>query len=179
MKWGNWTPIIYITIYILGTFLLLPSTPLNISGGALFGLYKGIMWTSIGAIIAALITFAFTRTIGREWVKAKLAGRWEAVEADIYQKGFFYLFAARLLPILPYGLVNMVAGLTSVTWRDYSLATIFGTVLGLLPFIAIGSYGLSFFQGGSIWGLILAIVLVGSLFWGAIWYRQKRTPPSV
>ena len=175
---GKWAPIIYTLIYALGTILLLPSTPLNISGGVLFGLYQGTLWSSIGAIIAALITFAFTRTVGRDLVVQRLGNKWKAVEADIHHQGFIYLFAIRLLPILPYGIVNLAAGLTPVTWRDYTLATVFGTVLGLIPFIAIGSYGADVVQGGSFWGLIAAIALVILLILGAIWYRQRRTPPQ-
>jgi uncharacterized membrane protein YdjX (TVP38/TMEM64 family) len=177
VQWGKWAPIIYTLMYILGTIFLLPSTPLNISGGALFGLYQGTLWSSLGAIIAALITFAFTRTIGRQWVVKKLGERWKAVEADIYHQGLLYLFIIRLLPILPYGIVNLAAGLTAVTWFDYTVATILGTVIGLVPFIAIGSYGVDAVQGGSAWGLILAIFLVISLILGAIWYKKKRTPP--
>ena len=178
LQWGKLAPIVYTIIYIFGTILLLPSTPLNISAGVLFGLYQGTLWSSIGAVSAALITFAFTRTIGRDWVAHRLAGKWQAVEADIYHQGFLYLFIIRLLPILPYGIVNLAAGLTPVTWKDYTLATIFGTVLGLLPFIAIGSYGADVVQGGSFWGLVGAIAVVISFILIANWYRQRRSPPS-
>ena len=177
LQWGQWAPIVYTVIYILGTILLLPSTPLNISGGVLFGLYQGTLWSSIGAVIAALLTFAFTRTVGRDWVAQRLSGQWKAIEADIHHQGFLYLFVIRLLPILPYGIVNLAAGLTPVTWFDYTVATILGTVLGLLPFIAIGSYGANFLQGGNFWGLILAIALVALLILSATWYRQRRSPP--
>ncbi len=175
---GKLAPIIYTLLYIIGTILLLPSTPLNISGGVLFGLYQGTLWSSLGAIIAALITFGFTRTIGRDLVAQKLGDKWKAVEADIHHQGFLYLFAIRLLPILPYGIVNLVAGLTPVTWRDYTLATIFGTILGLMPFIAIGSYGMDAVQGKSIWGLMSAIVSVILFILVAIWYRRRRKPPK-
>jgi uncharacterized membrane protein YdjX (TVP38/TMEM64 family) len=106
-----------------------------------------------------------------------LAGQWEAIDADIRRSGLLYLFAIRLLPILPYGFVNLAAGLTAVTWRDYTIGTMIGTVLGLLPFIAIGSSGRDLMQGGSIWGLILALTLVAGLIFGAVWYRQRRSPP--
>ena len=175
---GKWAPIIYALIYMIGTILLLPSTPLNISGGMLFGLYQGTLWSSLGAICAALITFAFTRTVGRELVIKKLGDKWKAVEADIHHQGFLYLFAVRLLPILPYGIVNLVAGLTPVTWRDYIITTIVGTVLGLIPFIAIGSYGMDAVQGKSIWGLMSAIVSVILFVLVAIWYRRRRKPPK-
>lgn len=176
-SWGIWAPIVYILVYTIGTLILLPSTPLNLAGGALFGLWGGTAWSSLGAIFAALLAFSFARTIGRNWVASRLAGQWEAIDADIQRSGLFYLFAVRLLPLLPYGLVNLAAGLTSVTWRDYTLATSVGTVLGLLPFIAIGSAGRDVMQGGSIWGLILALTFVASLIFGATWYRNRRPFP--
>ncbi|XTZ10502.1 MAG: TVP38/TMEM64 family protein, partial [cyanobacterium endosymbiont of Rhopalodia yunnanensis] len=65
-KMGILAPIIYITLYILATLLILPSTPLNLSGGALFGIGWGIFWTTIAALLAAILSFAFTRTLGRK-----------------------------------------------------------------------------------------------------------------
>ncbi len=38
---GIWAPVIYVLLYTIGTILLLPSTPLNLSGGALFGIWWG------------------------------------------------------------------------------------------------------------------------------------------
>jgi uncharacterized membrane protein YdjX (TVP38/TMEM64 family) len=117
-KWletmGVFAPVIYIVLYTVGTLLILPSTPLNLTGGAIFGIWWGTLWTTVAALVAAIAAFAFTRTIGRELVSHKLAGRWSAVDAEIRQGGLFYLFAIRLLPIIPYGIVNFVAGLTSI-----------------------------------------------------------------
>jgi uncharacterized membrane protein YdjX (TVP38/TMEM64 family) len=56
---GIWAPVIYILLYIVGTLFLLPSTPLNLTGGALFGVFWGTFWTALGAILAAIISFAF------------------------------------------------------------------------------------------------------------------------
>lgn len=56
---GLWAPLLYVALYIVATSLLLPSTPLNISGGILFGLWFGMLWTGIAAIVAAAVTFAF------------------------------------------------------------------------------------------------------------------------
>ena len=147
---GIWAPIIYIVLYTVATILILPSTPLNLSGGAIFGIWWGTIWTTIAATIAAVVAFAFTRTIGRELVATKLAGRWEAIDAEMHQGGLFYMFAIRLLPIIPYGLVNFAAGLTSIRFKDYFLGTFAGTLPGVLPFVMMGS-GLSTLKDGQIW----------------------------
>lgn len=175
---GIWAPITYIVIYTIGTILILPSTPLNLSGGAIFGPWLGTFWTSLAAIIAAVVAFTFTRTIGREIVAKKLAGRWEAMDAEIRQSGLFYMFAIRLVAIMPYGLVNFAAGLTSISFKDYFIGTTLGTVPGILPFVLLGSYGLKALKTGDFIPLIGALSLTGMLVFAAVLYRRRRTFPK-
>ncbi|NES80172.1 MAG: TVP38/TMEM64 family protein [Moorea sp. SIO2B7] len=174
---GIWAPIIYIILYTVGTILILPSTPLNLTGGAIFGSWLGTLWTSVAAIIAAVVAFAFTRTVGREFIAQKLAGRWEAIDAEMSQGGLFYMFAIRLLPIIPYGLVNFAAGLTSISFKDYIFGTILGTIPGILPFVMIGSSGLKAMKTGDVLPLLFALGLTGMLVGGATWYRRRRRNP--
>lgn len=172
---GILAPILYIFVYTVATILILPSTALNLLGGAFFGVFWGTLWTSIAAITAAIVAFTFTRTVGRKWVKNKLAGRWQVLDAEIHQGGLFYLFAIRLLPIIPYGLVNFTSGLTSISFKDYLIGTTLGTVPGLLPFVMLGSSGLKAVKTGEILPLITALSLIGMLVFGATWYRRRRT----
>lgn len=174
---GILAPIIYIVLYTIGTILILPSTPLNLTGGAIFGVWWGTLWTTIAAIIAAIVAFAFTRTVGREYITRKLAGRWEAIDAEMRQGGLFYMFAIRLLPIIPYGIVNFAAGLTSIRFRDYLIGTMLGTVPGILPFVMMGS-GLQALSSGDILPLMGALALTGMLVGGATWYRRHRQSPQ-
>jgi uncharacterized membrane protein YdjX (TVP38/TMEM64 family) len=104
-----------------------------------FRIYWGTLWTTLAALVAAIAAFAFTRTIGRELVSQKLAGHWSMIDAEIRQGGLFYLFAIRLLPIIPYGIVNFVAGLTSIKFKDYLIGTLFGTLPGVFPFVMMGA----------------------------------------
>lgn len=175
---GIWAPIIYIALYTVATVLVLPSTALNLTGGAIFGPWLGTLWTSIAAVIAAVVAFAFTRTVGRDLVARRLAGRWQAMDAEMSQGGLFYMFAIRLLPIIPYGLVNFAAGLTSIQFRDYLLGTIIGTIPGVLPFVMLGSSGLQAMRTGDFLPLIGSLCLIGLLIGGATWYRRRRQSPQ-
>jgi uncharacterized membrane protein YdjX (TVP38/TMEM64 family) len=174
---GIWAPIIYIVLYTIGTILILPSTPLNLSGGALFGVWWGTLWTSLAALIAAVVAFAFTRSVGRSYIAHKFAGRWQAIDAEMRQGGLFYMFAIRLLPIIPYGIVNFVAGLTSIRFRDYLLGTTLGTVPGILPFVMMGA-GLQALASGNLLPLMAAFTLTGMLVGVATWYRRHRQSPE-
>ncbi|MEM6252257.1 MAG: TVP38/TMEM64 family protein [Cyanobacteria bacterium P01_D01_bin.156] len=175
---GIWGPIIYIVIYTVATILVLPSTVLNLAGGALFGPWWGSLWTTIGALVAAVVAFGFTRTIGRELVAKRLAGYWQTIDAEICNGGLVYMLSIRLLPVIPYGLVNFAAGLTSISWKDYVVGTALGTLPGVLPFVLLGSSGLTLSQTGDLVPLVVALTLIGMLVGGATWYR-RRTSPNV
>lgn len=172
---GIWSPVIYIVVYVIATILILPSTALNLTGGAIFGLWMGTLWTSIGAILAAIAAFAFARTVGYELVSHRLAGRWQAIDAEVKQGAIFYMFAIRLMPILPYGLVNFAAGLTSISFQDYLIGTTLGTVPGILPFVLLGSSGLKAIRTGEILPLLTALALIGMLVGISTWYRRHRS----
>ncbi len=169
---GIFAPVIYIVLYTVATLLILPSTPLNLTGGAIFGVWWGTLWTTVAALVAAIVAFAFTRTVGKDLITQKFAGRWNAVDAEIRQGGLFYLFAIRLLPIIPYGIVNFVAGLTSIEFKDYLI----GTVPGVLPFVMMGA-GITQLSRGDILPLMCAFALTGILVGSATWYRRRRQLP--
>lgn len=174
---GPGAPLLYISLYVVATLLILPSTALNLSGGAVFGPWLGMLWTSVAALIAAVVAFVVARTIGRDWFARRLAGRWQALDAEIRLGGLFYMFAVRLLPILPYGFVNFAAGLTAVTFKDYLLGTALGTVPGILPFVLLGSSGFTAVTTGNMLPLVVSLALIGLLVTGATWYRHRRSPP--
>jgi len=175
---GDWAPVIYMVLYIVATVLVLPSTVLNLTGGAIFGPWLGTAWTSISAIIAAVVAFAFTRTVGRQTVAKRLGGRLQAMDAEVRRGGLFYMFAIRLVPIMPYGLINLVAGLTSVSVQDYILGTVLGTVPSVLPFVLLGSSGLKAIYSGDMLPFVGALALSGMLVAGSTWYRHRRSFPA-
>jgi uncharacterized membrane protein YdjX (TVP38/TMEM64 family) len=171
---GLWAPLLFVALYVLATSFLLPSTPVNVSGGILFGFGFGMLWTAIAAIVAAVITFALARTLGRTVLSEKLARRWPALDAEVRRGAKSYMFAVRLLPIIPNGLVNYGAGVTSISFRDYMIGTVPGTILGILPPVLIGSSGVRAIKTHEVLPLVLAMALMGLLVGGATWYRQRR-----
>ncbi|MCZ8058455.1 MAG: VTT domain-containing protein, partial [Microcystis sp. LE19-12.2C] len=113
---------------------------------------------------------------GREYTAKKFQGKWQAIDAEMQQGGLFYMFAIRLLPIIPYGIVNFVAGLTSIRFRDYFIGTLLGTVPGILPFVMMGA-GLKSLGKGDILPLMVAFTLIALLVGVGTWYRRRRQFP--
>jgi len=85
------------------------------------------------------------------------------------------MFAIRLQPVIPYGLVNFAAGVTSVRFRDFLLGTTLGTPPGILPYVWMGSSGLKAIKTGDVIPLMGALALAAALMGGGTWfYRHLR-----
>ena len=171
---GVWAPLIYVVCYTVATALILPSTVLNLTGGALFGTLWGLIWTSLAAILSAVLTFWVTRKWVRDWVQHRLDRRWENLDSEVRAGGIFYLLAIRLLPIIPYGIVNYSAGISSVRFYDYLIGTSLGTIPGLLPFVMLGSSGVEMVSTGQVWHIFLPLSLIGLLIGATTWYKRHH-----
>lgn len=97
LTFGVLTPVAYVALYILATFLFFSTTPLSYMGGELFGLWRGTLLTMVAVLLAAIATFVFTRIIGREQISQDLTRRCQAVDAEIHQHGMIYLYIAKVL----------------------------------------------------------------------------------
>ncbi|HIK37023.1 MAG TPA: TVP38/TMEM64 family protein [Geminocystis sp. M7585_C2015_104] len=166
---GWWAPLGYIVFYMVGTILLLPSTPLNVSGGLIFGVAQGLFWTSFAAVLAAMVSFFYARFLGHSWARQRFGGYLKKMDAEVKRGGLWYIFALRLLPLIPYGIVNYGAGLTSISSRDYFVGTVLGTTFGVFPFVLMGA-GIA---RGSLLPFTVSLSLIGILVFAATWYRRR------
>ena len=80
LSWGTLAPLAYVAIVALRPFLFFPSTLLFIAAGLAFGPWLGTLYAAIGGTIAALLTFALARSLGREFVQARLPARLQRLQ---------------------------------------------------------------------------------------------------
>ncbi|AFY69347.1 SNARE associated Golgi protein-like protein [Thalassoporum mexicanum PCC 7367] len=173
---GTWGRVVFIFAYAIATLLILPSTAFNLAGGALFGVTEGILLTTVAAIISAILGFALTRYLGysgSEKIQAKMPQLTD-LNQQLATNGLAYTFAARLLPLIPYGIVSFAAGLSQVKRRDYLLGTIAGTPIGLLPYVWLGSAGMAAVTKHDLLPLTLASTLVALVIAAGTFYQQDR-----
>lgn len=144
---GPAAPIAYVVVYAVGTVAFVPGAPLTLAGGALFGPLWGTVLAVIGATLGAGGAFAVARRLGRDQVEALAAGRLGQVDRWLEQQGFLAVLYLRLVIIVPFNLLNYVVGVTSVSRRDYLLATMIGIVPGAFAFAAFGDVVLAALDG--------------------------------
>ena len=109
--------------------MLFPLSVLIVVMAIVYGPVLGPIYTLSGAALSGTVTFWIGRKLGRETVR-KLAGRRvNDLSRALGKRGFLPVVVARLLPVGPYSIVNVVAGASHIGWRNFLL----GTVIGLAP----------------------------------------------
>ncbi|MGL5754267.1 MAG: TVP38/TMEM64 family protein [Paraclostridium sp.] len=163
-SFGKLAPIVYIIMFALVPLTLFPDSILAIGGGIVFGLAKGYIYTVIGALIGASISFYISRKLGRNFVKKITNEKLDNIENIINSKGFFVVLILRLIPLFPFDIISYSAGLTSIKYKDFLMATIIGTVPGILVFTNIGAQSVNIGSNSFYISIIaLVILILGSI----------------
>jgi dihydrolipoamide dehydrogenase len=132
--------IIYALIYIAVTGLSLPgAVVLTLAGGAVFGLFWGVVIVSFASTIGATLSFLAARFLFRNSVQSRFGTRLQALNEGIDRDGAFYLFTLRLVPVFPFFMINLALGLTSLrVWTFYWISQI-GMLAGTIVFVNAGT----------------------------------------
>ena len=130
----------YFVIYVLVTALSLPgATLLTLAGGAVFGLWWGLLIISFASTIGATLAFLIARYLLRDWVSQHFGQRLKTVDDGIAREGAFYLFTLRLVPLFPFFLINLLLGLTAMKARTFYWVSQVGMLAGTVVYVNAGT----------------------------------------
>lgn len=130
----------FMGVYIIQTGLALPgATILSLSAGAIFGPVMGTVYAVSAASIGATLAFLFTRYLLRDAVLRRFGNRLEGMNKELEERGINYLLFLRLVPLFPFFLINLAAGLTRLPLRTFMLGTFFGIIPGGFVYVNAGA----------------------------------------
>ncbi len=130
----------FMIIYIVQTALSLPGAAiLSLAAGAIFGSIMGTVYANIAATIGATLAFLVTRYLLRDVVLARFGDKLEGLNRELEARGFNYLLFLRLVPVFPFFLINLAAGLTRLPLRTFFLATMLGIIPGGFVYVNAGA----------------------------------------
>ena len=153
--------VLFLLAYVAATGLSLPGagTILTLAGGAIFGLGWGTLIVSFASSIGATLAFLAARFVLRDSIEARFGKRLAEINSGIAKDGPFYLFTLRLVPLVPFFVINLVMGLTQLrTWTFYWVSQL-GMLAGTAVYVNAGT---QLAQLNSLKG-ILSPALLGSL----------------
>lgn len=163
---GIWAPIVFVALYAFAT-IFIPSTPIMAISGVLFGFKYGLIYTVLGGFLSAMFVFGLSRILGSSFSEKILKHERLKKVGDyndkIREHGLWTLIVLRIMPIMPFNVLNLLMGVSKIKIRDYIL----GTLIGLAPSnIAAVYFGSFIFTAAAqrfsfaLTALIIAIILV-------------------
>lgn len=143
LNYGIYAPLIYILIFAFLPITFFPVPILALAGGVCFGVTEGTIYTLIGAFFNSAIMFFMARYMGKDYIIDFLHKKVKPEKLSKYtnidnNNGFFLIFILRLIPIMPYNVINYMAGLTEVSFSKYNIATMLGILPGTIIFLNVG-----------------------------------------
>ena len=154
----------FFAAYVAVTALSLPGAAImTLAAGGIFGLAIGTLIVSFASTIGATLAFLAARFVLGETVQNKFGARLAEINKGVEKEGGFYLFTLRLVPLVPFFVINLVMGLTKLkTWTFYWVSQL-GMFLGTLVFVNAGTQlaKIDSLKGILSPGLIGSFVLLG------------------
>lgn len=158
--------------FVAASLVAVPVTLLILASALLFGPLIGTSVALTASLLSAAIGRVLGGWLGRGVLEHLAASMVSRIRQRLRRKGLLSVLAVRIIPVAPFAVLNLVAGVLPLRWRDYLL----GTLIGMLP----GIIALNFFAEGLI-GLLgradlraLALLLVGMLtLSGMVWAGRR------
>jgi len=171
----------YFGVYVLVTALSIPGAAvMTLAGGAIFGLLAGTVIVSFASTIGASLAYLASRFVLRDALRARYAEQMRRFDAGIERDGAFYLFTLRLVPLFPFFVVNVLAGLSAIRLGRFYWVSQLGMLPATIAFVYAGTQLARLQSLSDVLspGLISAFVAIGvlplAMRWVLRWLQARR-----
>ena len=132
--------LVYGLLYVAVTALVIPGAAvMTLAGGAIFGLWKGLVLVSLASTLGATLAFLASRLLLRDWVQARFGHRLADINRGLETNGPWYLLSLRLLPVMPFFLINLLMGLTRMKTWTFCWVSQLGMLAGTAVYVNAGT----------------------------------------
>lgn len=172
--------LIFGLVYVVVTALSLPgAVPLTLMGGAFLGLGVGTLVVSLASTLGATLAMLSARYVLRDLVQARWGQKLETIQQGMDRDGTFYLFSLRLLPVVPFFLLNLAMGLTRMKVWTYFWVSQLGMLAGTLAFVNAGTQlgcidSVAGILSPALWGSFALLAVLPLILQKALALWQKR-----
>jgi uncharacterized membrane protein YdjX (TVP38/TMEM64 family) len=133
-----WAPVAFIALYAIFNTTLLPATVLTLTAGVVWGWFVGGLWVLAASTIGSALPYSIAMS-GSGWIENAIRRRAPRIQEALRAEGFMTLLLLRLIPVVPYNILNYAAGFARIRPREYVTATFIGTIPGIFIFTYLAS----------------------------------------
>ena len=174
LDWRHESPLAFALgftlLFTLMSALTLPGCcALALAAGTAFGTLPGTLLVGLASTLGATLSFLAARYWARDAVQRRLGHRLPLLDAAIARHGHWGLFWLRLLPVLPFPVLNPLLGVSRLSLPAFFWPSLAGLTLGSVPYVWAGGALLAGWQGGELnaWTLASVALLLAATVWAA------------
>ena len=174
---GWLAPLVFIACYAIATVFFLPGLLFTLAGGVLFGPLYGTLYNLVGATIGATLAFLTARYIAYDWVTQRTGNRLQQLVKGVEEEGWRFVAFVRLVPFIPFNLLNYALGLTRLRLSHYIITSFIFMAPGGAAYTYLGYAGREVAGGGEdfIKKALLALAVIATIaFASRILMRVRR-----
>lgn len=135
---GPWFPLAFLAAHIVVTVFPFPRTAFTLAAGLLFGPVLGIPLAVTAATVSAVVALLLVRAVGLQLNRLVRHPRVRSLDARLGERGWPTVLSMRLIPAVPFSVLNYTAGASSVRVAPYTLATLAGLLPGTSAVVILG-----------------------------------------
>jgi uncharacterized membrane protein YdjX (TVP38/TMEM64 family) len=139
--WAQSVGVVAPMLFLLGQTLVtvtpIPRTAFTLAAGLLFGPVLGVALSLTATTLAAVLAFVVVRRLGRDLVNHLDRRVLRVVDARLHRRGWLAVASLRLIPAVPFSLLNYCSALSSIRFRDYLVGTV-GVIPGSVAIVLLG-----------------------------------------
>lgn len=161
-------------VIFINSVAVLPNVFILAANGVIFGVVKGTFISWLGEVVGVTISFFLMRYVFRDYAHCMLARykRMEKIDEFSGKRGFWIMLIARGIPYIPSGLITALGALSSISARDYILATMIGKLPSAFIEVTLGHDLMSFRD--HIVRLVSLIAISGAGYYLYIRYNKGK-----
>jgi uncharacterized membrane protein YdjX (TVP38/TMEM64 family) len=135
---GPWFPLAFLAAHILITVLPFPRTAFTLAAGLLFGPLLGVVLAVVASATAAVIALVLVRAAGWQLSRLVRHRAVDTLDGRLRDRGWPAILSLRLIPAVPFSVLNYAAGASAVRVLPYTLATLAGLIPGTAAVVILG-----------------------------------------
>jgi phospholipase D1/2 len=182
---GEWlrerpmTPLLVLFAYVAAGFAIVPVTLLYAATVMVFGPWIGMGYSLAGAELSALACFGAGHALGRDAVRRLAGSRVNRISRKLSERGILTMVTLRIVPIAPFSVINVVAGVSDIRFRDFAIGNFLGMIPGVVAIAFVADRALVSLSDPSTTTIVAALaVLVAAMAGLAAVRRWLRSRDS-
>ena len=180
---GRWidaqplTPLLVLAAYVIAGLVVVPVTLMIVATVVVFGPWLGMTYALAGSELAALATFGVGSLLGRGRVNRLTGSRVNRISRTLSNRGIITIITLRIVPVAPFSVINVIAGVSDIRLRDFALGSFIGMLPGVLAMALFTDRVVASIREPSVTSIIVAIavgiVAVAGLLGLRHWLRRQ------